>query len=163
MYFLWASRRLPNEILFVYFPFAVSSGSHFNPRMFLHLFTKIMRVTSWFFIKKKKKEPWFIWGGGGYLSDEFNRNLLVSLCLYHSDCKLFHVNSVRPVTIFTKSDTSILNVYLAAYNFYGLLNSLCNNNNKKTNQWIKTTGKRILPQMKDLPKIFLTEKESRNV
>lgn len=102
-------------------------------------------------------------GGGGYLSDEFNRNLLLSLCLYHSDCKLLHVNSVRPVTIFTKSDTSILNVYLAAYNFYGLLNSLCNNNKKKTNQWIKTTGKRILPQMKDLPKIFLTEKESRNV
>lgn len=102
-------------------------------------------------------------GSGGYLSDEFNRNLLVSLCLYHSDCKLFHVNSVRPVTVFTKSDTSILNVYLAAYNFYGLLNSLCNNNKKKTNQWIKTTGKRILPQMKDLAKIFLTEKESRNV
>lgn len=85
-----------------------------------------------------------------------------SLCLYHSDCKLFHVNSVRPVTIFTKSDTSILNVYLAAYNFYGLLNSLCNNN-KKTNQWIKTTEKRILPQMKDLPTIFLTEKGRRNV
>lgn len=81
-------------------------------------------------------------GGGGYLSDEFNRNLLVSLCLYHSDRKLFHVNSVRPVTIFTKSDTSILNVYLAAYNFYGLLNSLCNNNKKKNKPMDKDNGEK---------------------